>query len=263
MVSADVWIISIGDELLMGKIVNTNATWLSRRLTSLGFNVRRVVSVPDEENEIIEVIRDALKKAKVVICTGGLGPTLDDKTSKALAIALGREWVLNDDAFKDVSLKLKSKGMELTKERLKMAYLPMGAHPLPNPIGVAPGILLEVDDKVIIALPGVPTEMEAIFNEKVVEVLLKKFPLRYFKEKSLIIAKVPESITVPIVSRLMDKYKGAYIKSLVKGEKSGRPILEFYVACVGEEAGSVEDTLEELVKELREELIKLGGEEVA
>ncbi|MEM0057201.1 MAG: nicotinamide mononucleotide deamidase-related protein [Candidatus Geothermarchaeota archaeon] len=262
MNDTDVWIISIGNELLMGKVVNTNATWLSRKLTSFGFNVKRIIVIPDDENEIIEVIRDALKRAKVIICTGGLGPTFDDKTSEALAKALDREWILNDDAFKELSLKLKKKGMELTRERLKMAYLPRGARPLFNPVGIAPGLLIEVNNKLIIALPGVPAEMEAMFEESVTKILLKKFPLKYFKERSLVVAKVPESATVPIISKLMEKYKGAYIKSLVKGGESGYPILEFYITYVGEKAELVEGILTELVKELKEELVKLGGEEL-
>ncbi|WP_243671120.1 molybdopterin-binding protein [Vulcanisaeta sp. JCM 16161] len=162
MMSYTAWIISIGNELLIGKTVNTNAAWLARKLTLLGYDVRRIITVPDNEEDEVEVFRDAIRRGvRVVISTGGLGPTFDDRTSEYLAKALNRKYVINDDALRLVIETFKSRGLELTEPRLKQAKMPEGARPLPNPVGTAPGIWVEEGNTVIIALPGVPAEMMA------------------------------------------------------------------------------------------------------
>ncbi len=128
MMSYTAWIISIGNELLIGKTVNTNATWLARKLTLLGYDVRRIITVPDNEEDEVEVFRDAIRRGgiRVVISTGGLGPTFDDKTSEYLAKALNRKYVINDDALRLVVETFKSKGLELTEPRLKQQKCPRG-----------------------------------------------------------------------------------------------------------------------------------------
>jgi nicotinamide-nucleotide amidase len=137
------WILSVGNELLIGRVVNTNAAWLASKLTHLGYSVRRVVVVPDEEGDIAEVFREALGRADVVISTGGLGPTPDDITNLAFCKALGVEPVVNQEALRMVKEKYEVRGYPLTREREKMAMMPPGAKPLPNPAGTAPGILYE------------------------------------------------------------------------------------------------------------------------
>ncbi len=132
------WILSIGNELLIGRTVNTNAAWLARKLTLLGYDVRREVTVPDEEDEEAEAFRDAVRRGvELVVSTGGgLGPTFDDKTSESLAKALGgRQYDLNDAALELVKRRFAAAGLELTQPRLKQAMMPpggSGAHPQPG-----------------------------------------------------------------------------------------------------------------------------------
>ena len=126
----EAWIITVGNEVLIGRIVNTNAAWLGKKLTLLGYRVRREITVADELEDIAWAFKMALdSKARVIISTGGLGPTFDDKTAEGLARAVGKELEINEEALAMVKEKYESKGMKLTEPRIKMAKLPKGAKP--------------------------------------------------------------------------------------------------------------------------------------
>src|SRR4030067_2537017 len=134
----DMEIISIGNELLIGKVLNTNAHWLSKRATSVGIKVKRITIIPDDVNETARAIRETLKrKPEFVVTTGGLGPTFDDKTLESIAKALKRKLEVNKDAFEMVkekyqiyALKRRSNNAELTQPRLKMATIPEDSTPI-------------------------------------------------------------------------------------------------------------------------------------
>ena len=254
------WIISIGNEVVDGRVVNTNASWLGRKLTLLGFNVLRVISVPDVEDEIIDVIRDAIRrKIDVIITTGGLGPTYDDKTSECLAKALNTEWVLNEEALEMVKEKYLGRGLPLTKHREKMAMMPKGSKPIPNPVGTAPGIFIEVNNTMIFALPGVPSEMKAMFEEYVEPILKEKSPKLEMVEETIRVEGIPESTLAPILDKVLSKYSRLYIKSHPKGEELGKPVIDIYVKVSSHDRKEAEETLLDVIKSLKEELRKLGG----
>ena len=162
-------IICIGNELLIGKTLNTNENWLAKRATSLGIVVKRMSTVGDEIHEIAKVICEALKrKPRFLIMTGGLGPTYDDKTLEGVAESLNQRLVVSERAFQMVKKKYEAyfregrmEKVELTPSRVKMATIPEKAKPILNPVGTAPGIKLDVNRSIIIVLPGVPSEMKA------------------------------------------------------------------------------------------------------
>jgi molybdenum cofactor synthesis domain-containing protein len=166
-------ILCIGNELLIGKVVNTNASWMGKRATSLGVAVRRITVAPDEIPEIVKATQEALsRKPNFIVPTGGLGPTFDDKTLEGLAKALNRGMHVDPEALEMVKAKYvqyakardKPEG-ELTAPRLKMATFPDGTAVVPNPVGTAPAMRVDVEGTVLVVLPGVPSEMEAIFEE--------------------------------------------------------------------------------------------------
>jgi molybdenum cofactor synthesis domain-containing protein len=128
------WIISIGSELLVGRVVNTNASWLARRLTFMGFTVDRIIVVPDVVSDIVEEVKRGLGRVRLIVSTGGLGPTHDDVTMEAMAVAIGKPLVLNREAELLLREFYSKKGLPLTKERLKMAYMPEGCRALRNPV---------------------------------------------------------------------------------------------------------------------------------
>jgi len=250
------WIISIGNELLIGKTVNTNATWLAKKLTELGIRVERIITVPDDIAVVSEIFKEAINSADVIISTGGLGPTFDDITNIALAKALNRELVINEKAYQEIKDKYSKAGLPLTEERIKMSKMPRGAKSLYNPIGTAPGILVKEKNKVIVALPGVPNEMKAIFN-KHVEPIIRKEERQVFLSKSLIVTGLPESTLAPIINKVMNKTEGVYIKSHPKGEELKNPIIEVHITALGKE--DVYSEIEKAIKIITEEVKSAGG----
>jgi molybdenum cofactor synthesis domain-containing protein len=158
------WIVTLGNEVLLGEVENTNAGWLARKLTSLGFMVRRIVTSPDDE-ESAGVFRDAAGRVDLVVSTGGLGPTYDDRTMSLLAAALGLPLEVNPEAESMVRRRVTGMGYQVTPARLKMAEMPKGAEPIENRVGTAPGAIVRWGGTVFVALPGVPAEMMPMFEE--------------------------------------------------------------------------------------------------
>ena len=159
-VSVNLEIICVGNELLIGKILNTNAQWLGKQATNLAVNVKRVTAIQDTVKEIADTIKEAAKrKPQFIITTGGLGPTFDDKTLEGIAKALDRKLEVNPEALKMVKLRceqyFKKRGpptpVELTKPRVKMATLPENTLAVNNPIGTAPAMQAKLLESVVFA----------------------------------------------------------------------------------------------------------------
>jgi len=243
-------IISTGREILMGEIVNTNSAWIAKFLTKLGFKVRRITTVGDEVDEVAKAVKEAINRGNlVVIVTGGLGPTPDDTTAEALARALGRPLRLNEEALRMIEEKCKQRGVEVTEFRRKMAYLPAGGRPLPNPIGMAPGIKVEERGTLILALPGVPKEAYAMFTENVLPVLKEISQGLGFVFKKYLIRGVLEADVAPLLREITNGGHGLYIKTRVT--RGGLELILARWTLEGREGG-LERVEEELIKELKE-----------
>jgi nicotinamide-nucleotide amidase len=160
-------ILTIGSEILTGLTVNTNAAFIGERLTSVGADVRRVVTVDDDEAEIRAAVEAALSRADVVILTGGLGPTNDDVTKKAVAAHFGKPLILLPEAMKRIEEAFRAMGRDMAPSNRLQAMVPEGAEVVPNPVGQAPGFILSAGDRELIALPGVPSEMRAMMDATV------------------------------------------------------------------------------------------------
>jgi len=165
-------LVTVGDELLLGDTINGNAAWLGQRLAENGIEVIRSVVVSDRQDEIIQAVREGLGRADAVITTGGLGPTSDDLTRDALAVAAGVK--LRRDPALEARLRERTAaaGRELLPMALRMAEVPEGARLLPNPAGTAPGLRLELPGGPVYALPGIPSEMRALTDAEVLPLLL-------------------------------------------------------------------------------------------
>ncbi len=161
-------IVTIGSEILTGLTVNTNAAFIGERLTDAGVDVRAVVTVDDKEADIRAAVETALSRAGLVICTGGLGPTNDDVTKKAVADCFGRELVLLPEAMARIEAAFRAMGRHMAPANRLQALIPEGAEPVPNPVGQAPGFILSRDGCTLIVLPGVPSEMRAMMDETVI-----------------------------------------------------------------------------------------------
>jgi nicotinamide-nucleotide amidase len=159
-------IVAIGTELLLGEIVNGNAAWLGSELAQIGVDVERTVAVGDNVGRIASILREAASRAEVVIATGGLGPTQDDLTREALAELAGVQ-IVRDPAIEAVlTAQYAARGRtDFPPNNLRMADVPVGAQPLSNSAGTAPGLRMSIEGALIFALPGVPGEMREIFRE--------------------------------------------------------------------------------------------------
>jgi len=168
-------IISIGTELLIGQVRNTNAAWMGEKLNMAGFEVSRVTVVSDVIAHILQALKDAETRADVVLITGGLGPTKDDMTKEVLCDFFGSKLILHDESLKNVERIFKYFGRELTEAGRKQAEIPDKAKPILNQNGTAPGLWFEKDQKVFMVMPGVPLEMKAMMIDDVIPELNKKF----------------------------------------------------------------------------------------
>jgi nicotinamide-nucleotide amidase len=157
-------VLSVGTELLIGQIINTNAAWIGSRLTDEGFDVNHHVTVGDNLARLSEAIATAMRRADAVIMTGGIGPTQDDLTREAICLATGRS-MDRDDAYANlIRERIMARRGSIVPSVLRMAEYPLGATKLPNSQGVALGIALEHDGRQIFAVPGVPREMKAMID---------------------------------------------------------------------------------------------------
>ncbi|MBK8252496.1 MAG: competence/damage-inducible protein A [Polyangiaceae bacterium] len=160
-------ILAIGTEITRGEIVNTNATWLSTELTSAGFSVTTVESIPDELDQIVDTLKRLGAAHRFVIVTGGLGPTTDDLTALAAARAANVDLVRDDNTLLAIRRRLESRGAVMNPSNEKQADLPAGAEILPNQNGTAPGFALTIGNATAYFMPGVPKEMKPMFSEQV------------------------------------------------------------------------------------------------
>ncbi len=160
-------IISVGDEVLRGDVVNTNASFLSARLSELGFTVLHQCSVGDDEKDLLEVIRTAISRSHLTIFTGGLGPTDDDMTKETVAKAVGRKMLLDQETADSMRAWFASRGSVMTENNLKQAMIIEGCEILKNRHGTAPGIYLRQGNQALVLLPGPPRELEPLFYEEV------------------------------------------------------------------------------------------------
>ena len=160
-------LVSVGNEILSGLTVDTNAAYLSRELLSMGIPVVSGYTVPDEVEAVSQAIRRAKSDANIVLVTGGLGPTDDDLTRQALASYLHVELEFHQELLYDIDKFFRKRNRPMTERNRVQAYLPAGTHALSNPVGTAPGMLAETDGGIIVAMPGVPSEMKLMFRESV------------------------------------------------------------------------------------------------
>ncbi|AEA33585.1 competence/damage-inducible protein A [Hippea maritima] len=189
----EIFIVSIGNEILEGSILDTNSNYLARRLKEEGFSVSGIFAVGDSLNELEQLLSQLMRKEAIIITTGGLGPTFDDKTTQAVSKACKKRLKLNKSVYFDILSKVKAKGVKLKTSHTRQAYLPEGAKILPNHNGTAAGIFLKCNQSYFICMPGVPSEMKPMFENyaiKNIKEIIK--PIKLYRCDFKLIG-VPES----------------------------------------------------------------------
>lgn len=200
-------IISIGDEILIGQVINTNASWIAENLTYLGFKINRIISVSDDQNEILSALEDSGKKADLIFITGGLGPTNDDITKSTLCEYFNSELIIDKKVLKDIKALFKHRGWgtEISEVNRKQAEVPSTAVAIPNKCGTAPGLWFEKGKKVYIITPGVPFEMKMMSEKFILPRLQKHFKTESIYYKTILTQGIGESSLAEIIEEWENK----------------------------------------------------------
>jgi nicotinamide-nucleotide amidase len=186
-------IITIGDEILIGQIVDTNSAWMGQQLNAIGISVNRIVSVSDNHDEIFSAFTEAAERAPIVLITGGLGPTRDDITRKVLCEYFNTEMVMNDNVLQHITSMLASRNISMNPLNRLQAEVPKTCTVLHNPVGTAPGMWFEKEGVVYVSMPGVPFEMKELMTREVMPRLKQKFSLDAIYHKTIMTSGIPES----------------------------------------------------------------------
>lgn len=187
-------IITIGDEILIGQILDSNSKWIASELNKIGVSVYQITSIQDDKNHILKALAEAQFNAEIVIITGGLGPTKDDITKLTLAQYFNDELVLNEKIVDHIKQLFEKINYPFTQVNKNQALVPKKCEPLMNYYGTAPGMWFEIDNKVVVSLPGVPTEMKGLMTNSVIPKLKALFKLPYIVHKTIITYGMGESM---------------------------------------------------------------------
>ena len=275
------YLISIGDELLIGQVIDTNSAWIAGELTDLNISVKKILSVQDKEEEIISALDEAVNNADIVIATGGLGPTIDDITKRTFAKFLGVEMEFNEDFYKKVKTYVEKRGAKLDDLMFDYSFFPKGVKHLNNTVGTAPGMEFSYKNTVIYALPGVPAEMKAIYNEVILPELKNMDPGNFIVKKTILTAGKMEADLADrlkvIVSDLPENVSIAYLPNLGKvriritaegkNKKESQELNDIYVNKIRAELNDIiygydDEIFEEVVGEmLKKKRLILGTAE--
>jgi nicotinamide-nucleotide amidase len=242
-------IITIGDEILIGQIVNTNAAWLAKALTEIGVECVSIRTVRDSHEDICCALDDALKKVDLIIFTGGLGPTNDDLTKNSLCEYFKDSLVVNEDVLYDITAFFKKKGKEdILDLNTNQALVPSKAKVIRNRLGTAPGLFFQQKNKNIVAFPGVPYEMKALMNQFILD-FKKENELLNIVQKTIFVRNIPESELASILKEwelaINSNIKLAYLPS--------PGLVRLRLSCIGKN----KDLLEKLIKMELDKLIRI------
>lgn len=247
------YLISIGDELLIGQVIDTNSAWIAQVLTGLGINVKKILTVQDEEHEIIKALNEATKNVDLIITTGGLGPTVDDITKKTFAKFLGVEMKFNKAFFEKTKAYVAKRGHSIDDMLFNYSFFPANTTFLKNSVGSAPGMLFKKGKSTIISLPGVPPEMKSIFNEEISPLLEKEQEGFYIVKRTILTAGEIEAALADrlkfIVDTLPSNMSFAYLPNL------GRVRLR--ITAKGTDKNSLEDQVNNYTKQIKDEISDL------
>ncbi len=186
-------LITIGNEILTGKTVNTNLSWIGTELIRLGQRIHRSMTVMDRADDIHEALDRFVRDCDLVLTTGGLGPTKDDITKRVIADFFGRKMVFSEEVWQQVQERFSKRGIEMPLINRNQAELPEGFVALKNPYGTAPGLLYEHDGKIFVAMPGVPHEMKALMTDHVLPMLKQRIPDAEFFIETIHTSGIAES----------------------------------------------------------------------
>lgn len=240
-------IITIGDEILIGQIVDTNSAWMATELNKSGFEVEQITSVHDRENHIVQALDLALQRADVVLFTGGIGPTKDDITKQTLCKYFDSKLVFNEEVLQHIEQLLRHRQRAINELTRTQAMVPEKAILVPNKVGTAPVTWFEKEEKVVVSMPGVPYEMKEVMSNEIIPRLKQKFNTPDIIHKTVLVRGIPESaLAIRIAaweSSLPEPLKLAYLPNF--------NLVKLRLSAVTFQPTQIHELVNEKVNELR------------
>lgn len=248
-----VHILTVGDEILIGQIVDTNSAWMGRELNLTGAQINKIITVGDEFDDIVRELNRSCQEADIILITGGLGPTKDDMTKKALAHFMGVDMAFHQPTWDRIQRFFERLGRTTTKAHREQCYMPANTTILPNKMGTAPGMWFHYKDTVLVSMPGVPYEMKYLMEHEVLPRLRKTFPGQPIAHRTLLTVGEGESRIAERLANFEEQLpphiKLAYLPNLgrVRLRLTGR----------GAEQASLEQELDHYLKQMEDLLPEL------
>lgn len=245
-------IITIGDELLIGQVIDTNSAWLGQKLNEIGIKVKQITTVSDDRDHLLKAFSEAQGRADLVLITGGLGPTKDDLTKKTLCEFFGVGLVFHSPSFEIISELFKSRGREITETNKLQAMVLENCSVLINKNGTAPGMWIEHNQTIFISMPGVPNEMKGLMENEVIPRFKERFKLDPILHRTILTQGIGESF----LSDLIEKWELALPSYIKLAYLPGAGILRLRLTASGKSEALLNTELDNQIKELKE----LAGE---
>lgn len=239
-------IISIGDELLIGQVVNTNASFMAQELNKVGLNVNRITTIADDAQEIESSVLAALNNSDCVLITGGLGPTKDDITKYTLAKLFDSNMIENKDVLENIRNIFNHRNYILTPTNRLQAQVPEKCKVIENLVGTAPGMCFEKDNKLVVSMPGVPFEMKEMMTKHVIPILLSHYKPSAIFHKTIITQGVGESF----LSDMIEEFEVALPKYIKLAYLPAPNMLRLRLSARGEDQKAIKQELDNQVNKL-------------
>jgi nicotinamide-nucleotide amidase len=239
-------LVTIGDELLIGQVVDTNSAWIGNKLNEAGFEVSRINSISDTEEAILNILDETSKRADVVLLTGGLGPTKDDITKVTLCKYFNTHLVFSEEVFVNIRQLLKGRVSSINELNRQQAMVPENCTVIQNPVGTAPVMWFEYEGTIFVSMPGVPSEMKYAVENSVIPRLSNRFHAGSIMHKTVIVHNIPEAVLAEMLEEWEQKLP-SYIK-LAYLPSPGR--IRLRLTGRGKDKGHVEKTIDEFVEQL-------------
>ena len=233
-------IINIGDELLIGQVINTNASWLGEQLNLIGISIHQVLTIPDDESAIIKALAQAEEDSDIILITGGLGPTRDDITKDCLCKFFNSSLVFHQPSYDNIERLFGSRGRKILGVNKKQAEIPESCIPIHNANGTASGMWFEKNEKVFVSMPGVPFELKPMMQDHILPDLQKRFSQDVIIHKTVLTQGIGESSLAEIISDWEDK-----LPSNIKLAYLPQPgIVRLRLSCIGKDKTKLQQQLD-------------------
>ncbi len=240
-------IITIGDELLIGQVVDTNSAWMGQKLNEIGIKVKQITSISDDKAHILTTLDEAKKRADIILITGGLGPTKDDITKKTLCEFFKTDLVFHEPSFQIIEEIFRSRGRQITETNKQQAFVPANCKVILNKNGTAPGMWFNDGKTIFISMPGVPNEMKGLMESEVIPQLKSRFNLAPIVHKTILTQGIGESF----LSDLIEKWEVALPSYMKLAYLPSAGMVRLRITAGGKDEAALRNEVETQAEELK------------